>query len=190
MPRKHACLAWPWLIIIVAIGILAACHRKPRTTTPAKPTAEARAAFSEGVALYDEGRYEESEAAFTRAYNETPSYKILYNIGQAQAMAGKNALAAQTLRRYLREGGDEVTDDRRIEVESDIRDLDGGEPRKSKKDLSRGILPVTALPPAETQDEPRAPLPSEDAGVTATEDQDEPRRAPGSNAVRPPTRSP
>src|ERR1043166_1717810 len=45
----------------------------------------ARQQFAHGVELYRAGAYDAALAAFTRAYELAPTYRILYNLAQVQA---------------------------------------------------------------------------------------------------------
>jgi len=82
---------------------------------------EARAAFQAGVGHYEAGRLEEALAEFRHAYELKPSWKILFNIGQCEATAGRYGLALEMFERYIVEGGDEVPNDRRDFVASEVR---------------------------------------------------------------------
>ena len=77
----------------------------------AAQTDEARTQFEQGIALYDEGKYDQAAIAFQRAFELKPSYKILYNIAQAQNQLGHYAAALEAFARYLAEGGDAVPDE-------------------------------------------------------------------------------
>ena len=47
--------------------------------------AAARPHFMRGVELYRAGAYDASLAAFTRAYERAPSYRLIYNLAQVKA---------------------------------------------------------------------------------------------------------
>jgi hypothetical protein len=83
----------------------------------------ARDAFEEGTRFFQYLHYAEALDAFKRAYALRPSYKILYNVAQSQAMLGHHDLALDAFEEYLAQGGDLVQPDRRRSVERDIAQL-------------------------------------------------------------------
>ena len=84
-------------------------------------TEKAAEHFRKGVALFKENRKEEAVKEFKTAYQLKPAWKIKYNIGQCEASLRRYGLAIEAFERYLGEGGDEVSEDRRDEV---IKELD------------------------------------------------------------------
>jgi len=88
----------------------------------------ARQHFARGVELYRSGAYDASLAAFTRAYELAPTYRILYNLAQVQAQRQDYVQALELFARYLREGSsaaDEarIPDARVAEVEAEMTEL-------------------------------------------------------------------
>jgi hypothetical protein len=86
---------------------------------------DARARVKRGLDLYDEGEYRLALAELERAYELVPNYKVLYNIGQVHIQLGEYARAQRALRRYLDDGKDEITAERRADVEKDLAMLAG-----------------------------------------------------------------
>lgn len=86
-------------------------------------TAEVRAHHRRGLELYDESDYRLALIEFERAYEIGKSYKILYNIGQVHFQLKAYAKARSVLTRYLAEGGDAISAERRAEVERDLATL-------------------------------------------------------------------
>ena len=84
------------------------------------PKTEARAHFDRGLILAKGLAYAEAVAEFNRAYQLSPNYAVMFNLGQAYIGMGQPVYAIEALTRYLNEGGKEVTPARRKEVESDI----------------------------------------------------------------------
>ncbi|MGC4064749.1 MAG: PEGA domain-containing protein [Polyangiaceae bacterium] len=80
----------------------------------------ARGHFLQGVQFYSSGDYKLSLLEFRRSYDISKNYRILYNIGQVNQQLGNYTLALRALEQYLREGGDEVSSDRRTEVTTNI----------------------------------------------------------------------
>lgn len=87
------------------------------------PEEQARAHFQQGLELYEQGDYEAAAIAFNRAYEIKPSYRILFNIGQAEAELKHYALALEAFTRYLAEGGDAIPEDRLQKVKGEIKRL-------------------------------------------------------------------
>ena len=84
---------------------------------------EAMTQFKLGVDLYRDKQFEQAAIAFERAYDLKPSYKLLYNIAQVENDLRHYAEALKGYRKYLADGGDNVPDDRRTEVEGEIERL-------------------------------------------------------------------
>jgi hypothetical protein len=84
------------------------------------PKMLARRHFDRGMELAREGAYAEALVEFTRAHETTPHYAVLYNIGQAHVELGQPAEAVDVFTRYLAEGGDQIDDARRNEVDAEI----------------------------------------------------------------------
>ena len=84
---------------------------------------EARTQFEQGLALYNEHKFDQAAIAFGRAYELKPTYKLLYNLGQVENELSHYAVALEVYTRYLTEGGEDIPDDRREQVKSEIKRL-------------------------------------------------------------------
>jgi hypothetical protein len=80
-------------------------------------SARAAVRFQRAVELYREGSYEGALAEFTRAYQISPSYLVLYNIAQAQYALHDFVGAYKSLMQYISEGSGQIPADRRIQVD-------------------------------------------------------------------------
>jgi hypothetical protein len=124
----------------VSLGLSAApslaSEPSPSQPAPSGRSDEARAAdlaqarqhFARGVELYRGGAYDASLAAFTRAYELAPTYRILYNLAQVQAQRQDYVQALELFARYLREaaaapGEARIPDARVSEVEAEMTEL-------------------------------------------------------------------
>jgi len=92
------------------------------TMAQSKGTADddaARAAvrFQQAVELYREGSYEGALAEFHRAYQISPSYRVLYNIAQTQYALHDFVSAHKSFVQYMAEGKGEIATDRRAQVD-------------------------------------------------------------------------
>jgi hypothetical protein len=105
--------AFAWLLAVLV----------PAAAAAEDPEEQARIHFQQGLDLYEQGDYEAAAIAFSRAYEIKPSYRILFNIGQAEAELKHYALALEAFARYLAEGGDEIPADRLQKVKSEIKRL-------------------------------------------------------------------
>jgi len=86
-------------------------------------SAAAKAAFTRGSTLFDKGDFPAAADAFREANRLNPSWKLFYNIGQAEAAAKRYGLALEAFEKYLAEGGDEVAPERNDEVIAEIKRL-------------------------------------------------------------------
>jgi tetratricopeptide (TPR) repeat protein len=80
------------------------------------PRGDARAHYARGLELAAQNGYAGALREFNEAYNISPQYAVLYNIGQAHIALGQIAEAIEALTRYLRDGGDRVSPVRRAQV--------------------------------------------------------------------------
>ena len=85
--------------------------------------AAAKAAFAEGRSFFERGEYERAAEAFREAHELSPNWKLLYNIGQCEALAKRPGLALQALEAYLVHGGDDVPAARREDVLAEVERL-------------------------------------------------------------------
>lgn len=79
-------------------------------------SANAAARFQVAVDLYREGSYEGALAEFRKAYQISPSYRVLYNIAQAQYALHDFVGAYKSLIQYRNEGGEDISGERRDQV--------------------------------------------------------------------------
>lgn len=87
------------------------------------PTDEARQRFRKGVALTSAGKVDEALVEFQAAYDLSPNWKILYNIGQCSRHVRDHARSVRAFERYLAEGGALVPRGRRAEVERELSEM-------------------------------------------------------------------
>jgi hypothetical protein len=97
----------------------------PDTPAPDSPVEEARQHFQKGVQLFKEWAYDAALAEFRRAYQIAPSYRVLYNIAQVYYELHNYVDALKAFRQYLSDGGTEIQNERRVQVEAEIRKLEG-----------------------------------------------------------------
>lgn len=104
-----------------------AAERGAETDAGRSPTvAMARRHFQHGVEMYRADAYDAALAAFTRAYELAPTYRILYNLAQVQAQRQDYVQALELFGRYLREGGAAIPslpEARVAEVQTEMSEL-------------------------------------------------------------------
>jgi tetratricopeptide (TPR) repeat protein len=99
------------------------------------PRVEARAHYAKGLELAGQSGYEAALREFNAAYEISPQFAVLFNIGQAHIALSHTVEAIDALTRYLHDGGDRISPTRRAQVERQIAGL-------------RSTLPNPRLPPA------------------------------------------
>lgn len=113
-------------IAVVLVGCSAVSFAvSAHADAPPKPDASevSREHFRRGVELFDEGDFKLALIEFERAYKLSSSFRILYNIGQVESQLGRYAKAIESLERYLKDGANRITPERKAEVERDIATL-------------------------------------------------------------------
>jgi tetratricopeptide (TPR) repeat protein len=73
--------------------------------------------FQRAVELYREGSYEGALAEFRKAYQTSPTYRVLYNIAQTQYALHDFVGAYKSLMQYMAEGGSDISAERRVQVD-------------------------------------------------------------------------
>lgn len=105
-----------WALVAAIVASSAAAHADSKDS--------ARSHFEHGVELYREGDFRSALIEFQRAYEASPNYKVLYNLGQTNLELQDYAGALKALRGYLDGGGRAVPAARRNQVEADIKRLE------------------------------------------------------------------
>jgi len=108
---------------ILATPILAAAALLVRPGAALAGDEEAKEWHSQGLELFEAQQYSRAAEAFRRAWALKPSWKLLYNIGQAEAAASQYGLALDAFEAYLVEGADDVPAERHEEVLAEIQRL-------------------------------------------------------------------
>ena len=94
-----------------------------------KITDKARNHFRAGVNLLndpDGARYEEAYVQFKTAYAESPSWKILGNLGICAMKLERDGEAIEAISGYLKGGGADLDPDERAQMERDLQTLKAG----------------------------------------------------------------
>lgn len=86
---------------------------------------EAQRRYQRGKELYEENDFAAALVEIRRAHSLSRSYKLLYDIGQICYQMQDYPCALRSFTTYLAEGKDEVTGQRRTDVQADIDRLKG-----------------------------------------------------------------
>jgi len=92
----------------------------PSVSTADAATEEARHRYERGLSLYAGAEYVLALVEFERAYQLSPNYRVLYNIGQVRIQLGRYARAFEALQAYLEQGGQEISPERLAAVQKDL----------------------------------------------------------------------
>jgi tetratricopeptide (TPR) repeat protein len=114
--KTLACTLSVGLILLFTSQALPA-EVRPVPTSDYSDAAKASISFKQGVQLFREGSFEAALAEFRKAYQISPSYRVLYNIAQAYFELHDYVNAYNTLQKYMADGGNEVSAERRSQVE-------------------------------------------------------------------------
>jgi hypothetical protein len=90
---------------------------------PAAASNDAAVHFSRGVTLYSEGDFSAALVEFKRAYEVAPTWRVLFNIGQAHFELHEYVEAHAALQRFLDEGGAQVKPKQRELAQSELAAL-------------------------------------------------------------------
>jgi hypothetical protein len=74
-----------------------------QSAAPTTQTETAERHFTRGYALVEAHDYEAAALEFEQAYAKSPHHSVLYNLGQAYALAGQHVAAVKALRKFLTE---------------------------------------------------------------------------------------
>ncbi|MBN2343189.1 MAG: tetratricopeptide repeat protein [Deltaproteobacteria bacterium] len=96
---------------------------EPEPETPEERARLASAAFASGNEAYNREDYAAASEQYRKAYELRPNWKLQYNIGQCEALLKRHGLALLAFERYLSEGGDDMSAERRAEVTAEVERL-------------------------------------------------------------------
>jgi hypothetical protein len=105
--------------VLLCLGLAVVFWASPARSEE-EPRKAARAHYEQGLVLANRGAYEAALREFRSAYEKSPQFAVLYNIGQAEIALGHPLEAIHALSQYLRDGGDQVPLERRRQVEAQI----------------------------------------------------------------------
>ena len=109
------------LVLALLLGVAVPARAEDVPISP-----DARAHFAAGVNLLqdpDGAKYEEAYGEFKAAYQISPSWKILGNLGIAAFKLERDGEALAAFEKYLAEGGQEIDAEERAQFERDAQTL-------------------------------------------------------------------
>jgi tetratricopeptide (TPR) repeat protein len=109
-----------WLALVLWCITALAAGQQPESKANKD---RARAHFRQGVTLVREGAYKAALVELKRAYELSPDYRVLFNIGQTQLELGDYVASIEAFEAYLSEGGENIEPDRRADVEVELAEL-------------------------------------------------------------------
>jgi len=115
----------PLLLALTFGSIPAFAQSKPPAAAEGTEVTEARQRFARGVELYKEGSFDAAFAEFTKAYELVPNYRVLFNLAQVQSERHDYVASLQLFEKYLQQGGNEISAERREQVAREITALKG-----------------------------------------------------------------
>jgi len=115
----------PLLLALTFGAVPAFAQSKPPSAADGTEVTEARQRFARGVDLYKEGSFDAAFAEFTKAYELVPNYRVLFNLAQVQSERHDYVASLQLFEKYLKEGGNEISAERREQVGREITALKG-----------------------------------------------------------------
>ena len=118
--RIERAAASRWLIGL-GVSCAMAFGSAQASAEPTEGRAQARSHFDQGITLARRHGYAEALAEFERAYEISPHFSVLYNIGQALVALGRPTEAIAALDRYIEEGGSDIEPRRRAQVDAAIQ---------------------------------------------------------------------
>jgi len=115
----------------ISVGLLLAGLLAAGTALAADaPISEkARAHFNAGVSLLqdpDGARYEEAYSEFRAAYADSPSWKMLGNLGITAMKLERDGEAIEAFKSYLAQGGSAIDPDEKAQMQRDLATLTAG----------------------------------------------------------------
>jgi len=105
----------------MAFAIVLSCmNGATAVATEPDSKAVAREHYQRGVAAFQANRFGDAAIEFRTAYQTSPAYAVLYNIGQVDVALGDAVGAVDAFEKYLEQGGNAIAKERRQTVEAEV----------------------------------------------------------------------
>jgi hypothetical protein len=138
------------VVAIVLLALTTVFVMPAASAAGAEITPKARALFKTGVELLEDPdgpRYEDAYRAFKSAYEESPSPRILGNLGLCAMKLERDGEAIEAYRRYLIEA-DEIDAEERAQIQKDLRLLEHGKAKLKLEIAPKGAVITDERTPA------------------------------------------
>jgi len=109
--------------VLALTGSLLLCLHASAALAESNGVEQAREHFLRGVDFYKDQSYDAALAEFSRAYELSPNYRVLYNLAQVQLDRHDYAAGLKLYQSYLDGGGTEIPESRRQQVTEEIAQL-------------------------------------------------------------------
>jgi hypothetical protein len=131
----------------------------------------ARQHYDRGLQFAAEGDYQRALGEFLTAYDQSPNFAVLYNIGQVYVALERHDEAITALEKYLIDGGSEVPAERVERIHQQLAAmrvaLTPAAPPAALEPAVPAVLATPARRPPAPAAEPAGPLPSQTPGHPA-----------------------
>lgn len=121
-PRRTATLTTIVTLAWVSLFSLPLSAQESESASGAET--EALQHYERAIALHADEAYDAALVELNRAYELRPSYKLVYNMAQIQLAMKDYAAALRSFRKYLNDGGADVPEKRRAEIDVQIATLE------------------------------------------------------------------
>jgi tetratricopeptide (TPR) repeat protein len=149
----------------VAVAVLALAVASVAASARASEVDEAKRHYLKGTKAYEVGAYEEAIVEYREAYRLVDDPALLFNLGQAQRLAGHTVEALRAYRMFLLKVPDAPN---RADVEAIVHDLERLPQPAAQKAVS---TPVPPAPPIATAAAPAVATPPPASITTAPREQ-------------------
>jgi hypothetical protein len=110
-------------VLFLSTGVAVPARAQSDAAARSGEIGEAAVHFRRATALYTEADYSAALAEFKRAYDLSPRWEVLFNIGQSYFQLRDYASALTTLRRFAAEGGDRISREDRSTLDAELPEL-------------------------------------------------------------------
>jgi hypothetical protein len=116
----------PLGVVLLFVALLQGAPRLARAESATiDDVASSHEHFNRGVEYVHDGDLKGALIEFKRAYAASPNYRVLYNLGQVANALGRYTEAQDYFQRYLNDGQEEVSSERKRDVEGHLTKLAG-----------------------------------------------------------------
>jgi hypothetical protein len=112
-----------FLPLAVSLALLLAMSTASAQSGGQVRARDAGSHFDRATTFYSEGDYAAALVEFKRAYEASPAWQVLFNIGQSYFQLRDYANALAALQRFASDGGERISKDDRATLDAELPDL-------------------------------------------------------------------